>query len=348
MTTQIQVGLIGYGMAGEVFHAPLIAAAPELCLRSVVERRSERASLRYPDALTVRSPEALLADPQIDLVVVATPNTSHFPLAQQALLAGKHVVVDKPFTITSGEAQDLIDLAQRLGKTLTVFQNRRWDGGFLTVRRLVDQGLLGQLVSYEAAFDRFRNYLKPNAWREEPLPGSGVLYDLGAHLVDQALVLFGWPERVTAVLHHQRPHAQTDDAFDLRLGYDGLEVALAAGLLRRQPRPHFALHGALGSYVKSGLDPQEAALKAGASPGAEGWGAEPAAQWGVLDADLNGLHFQGQIETLPGNYPAFYANVAAAIGRGEALAVTAVQARDVIRLLETAVQSHQEQRTIVL
>ena len=346
MTPHLQVGLIGYGMAGEVFHAPLIAATPGLILHSVVERRTDRAALHYPAAKIVRHPEALFANPLIDLVVIATPNTSHFSLAQQALLAGKHVVVDKPFTVTSSEAQELIDLARRETRVLTVFHNRRWDGGFLTVRQILARELLGQLVSYEATFDRFRNYLKPNAWREEPLPGSGILYDLGAHLLDQALALFGWPEGVTAVLHHQRPQAQTDDAFTVRLDYPGLEVTLAAGMLRRQPRPHFALHGTLGSYVKFGLDPQEAALKAGDIPDTPGWGMEPSTQWGKLDTQWAGLHVQGEIETLPGNYAAFYKNVAGAILFDEELAVTAVQARDVIRLLETAVQSHQQRRTL--
>lgn len=333
-------------MAGEVFHAPLITAAAGLHLKSVVERHADWSKTRYPQVEVVRSLDALLADPDIDLVVIATPNTNHFPQARQAILAGKHVVVDKPFAITSAEAQELTNLAAREGVLLTIFQNRRWDGGFLTVQKVISQGLLGELVSYEAAFDRFRLQAKPDAWREKPLPGSGILYDLGAHLLDQALVLFGWPRSVTAVLRYQRPHAQTDDDFTLLLAYDRLQVALHAGMLRRQPRPHFALHGTQGSYVKFGLDPQEAALKDGCLPGSAGWGSEPEAAWGALDTGLDGLHFLGKVETLPGDYPAFYANVQAAIAHGAALAVLPEQARDVIRLLETAVQSYHEQRTI--
>lgn len=346
MTKKVQVGLVGYGMAGEVFHAPLIMATSGLQLKSVVERHADWSKARYPQVTVVRSLEELLADAEIDLVVIATPNTHHFDQARQAILAGKHVVVDKPFTITGAEAQELINLAGREEVLLTVFQNRRWDGGFLTVQEILAQSVLGQLVSYEAAFDRFRPEAKPNAWREEPLPGSGILYDLGAHLVDQALLLFGWPRSVTAVLQHQRPHAQTDDAFTLHLAYDSLHVTLQASMLRRQPRPHLAVHGTLGSYVKFGLDPQEAALKNGRMPGEPGWGAEPAAAWGTLDTAWERLHVQGKVETLPGDYLAFYANVQAAIAHGAALAVTPEQARDVIRVLETAVQSYHEQRTL--
>ena len=263
----LHVGLIGYGMAGRVFHAPTIAAVPELRLAKVVERRGQASRERYPWVEVAREAAALFEDDAIELVVVATPNLSHFELARQALLADKHVVVDKPFTLTSAQAQDLIDLARRRNKVVSAFHNRRWDGDFQTVRQIVQQGLLGRLVEYESHFDRFRNTFSPErAWRETAGPGSGVLFDLGPHLIDQALVLFGLPRMLTADIRNQREAGKADDQFELILHYDSLKVTLKAGLLVRQPGPRFALHGTEGSFVKYGVDPQEEALKRGRSP----------------------------------------------------------------------------------
>lgn len=289
----------------------------------------------------------LFEDQAIELVVVATPNNSHFELARQALLAGKHVVVDKPFTLTSEQAQELIDLARQRNKVVSVFQNRRWDGDFQTVRQLVKQEYLGRLVEYESHFDRFRNTFSPErAWREEVGPGSGVLFDLGSHLIDQAQVLFGLPRMLTADIRSQREAGKADDQFELILHYDHLKATLKAGLLVRQPGPRFALHGTEGSFVKYGVDPQEEALKRGRSPREPEWGMEPEAQWGILNTQIGGLHFQGKIETSQGCYSAYYENVYQAI-RGEAeLMVKPEEARNTIRLIELAVQSNAEQRTV--
>lgn len=346
MDTQLNVGLVGYGVAGRVFHAPLIAALPQLHLKSVVERHTRLAEQRYPSVHTARHLDELLADLAIDLVVIATPNESHFPQAQQALQAGKHVVLDKPFTVTSTEADALIALARQVDRRLTVFHNRRWDGDFRTVQQLLAAGRLGRLATYEANFDRFRPGRNANAWREAPRPGAGLLYDLGVHLIDQALQLFGWPQSLTAHLYRQREAAEVDDAFSLRLDYGQHQAILQASMLARAPRPRFALYGTQGSFVKQGLDPQESALRAGQVPAGDSWGHDPAGQWGQLHGDIDGLPFQGQIETLPGDYRAFYQNVYAAITGPEALAVLPTQARDTIRLIELARQSHQEQRTL--
>ena len=343
----LHVGLIGYGMAGRVFHAPTIAAVPELRLAKVVERRGQASRERYPWVEVAREAAALFEDDAIELVVVATPNLSHFELARQALLADKHVVVDKPFTLTSAQAQDLIDLARRRNKVVSAFHNRRWDGDFQTVRQIVQQGLLGRLVEYESHFDRFRNTFSPErAWRETAGPGSGVLFDLGPHLIDQALVLFGLPRMLTADIRNQREAGKADDQFELILHYDSLKVTLKAGLLVRQPGPRFALHGTEGSFVKYGVDPQEEALKRGRSPREPEWGMEPEEWWGTLNTQIGGLHFQGKIETAPGRYPAYYENVYRAI-RGEAEPIVRPEeARDTIRIIELAVQSHAEQRTV--
>ena len=344
---ELKVGLIGYGMAGRVFHAPVIVAVPGLRLAKVVERRGQTSRERYPWVEVVREAAALFEDEEIGLVVVATPNSSHFELARQALLAYKHVVVDKPFTLTVAEAQELIELARQQNRVISAFQNRRWDGDFQTVSQIVHQGLLGRLVEYESHFDRFRNTFSPErAWRETSGPGSGVLYDLGSHLIDQAQVLFGLPRLVTADIRSQRQAGTADDQFELILHYDELKVTLKAGLLVREPGPRFAVHGTEGSFVKYGVDPQEEALKCGRSPGEPDWGMEPAEQWGTLNTQIGGLHFQGKIETARGRYQAYYENIYQAI-RGEAeLIVKPEEARNTIRIIELAVQSHVEKRTI--
>jgi scyllo-inositol 2-dehydrogenase (NADP+) len=343
----MRVGLIGYGMAGQVFHAPVIAAVPGLRLAKVVERRGETSRQRYPWIEVVREAAALFEDEAIELIVVATPNASHYDLTRQALLAGKHVVVDKPFTLTSEQARQLIELARQQNRVLSVFQNRRWDGDFQTVRQIVRQGCLGRLVEYESHFDRFRNYFSPErAWREEGGPGSGVLFDLGSHLIDQAQVLFGLPQMLTADIRSQREAGKADDQFELILHYDQLKVTLKAGLLVREPGPRFALHGTEGSFVKYGVDPQEEALKRGLSPGEPDWGLEPKEQWGTLNTQIGGLHFHGKVETARGCYQAYYENVHQAITGQAELIVKPEEARNTIRMIELALQSNAEKRTV--
>lgn len=348
MEAAINVGIIGYGSAARTFHAPIIAALPQLRLKAVVERHGKQSQLDYPGVETLADSDALLQDPAIDLVVITTPNRSHFDLAQQALRANKHVVVEKPFTTTSQEADQLIALAQQQNKIISVNHNRRWDGDFLTVQRLLESQMLGRLVEYESHFVRFRNVPKPNAWREASGPGSGILFDLGSHLLDQTQALFGLPHWITADLSLQRDFAQTDDYFSLVLQYDRLKVTLKAGMLVREPCLRFMLHGTEGSFIKYGYDPQEAALKLGQRPTDTSWGQEPQANWGRLITQIGGLQIDGQIETLAGCYQNYYQNIADTINGRAALIVQPQQARNTIRMIELAQQSSQERRSVAL
>ncbi|ALJ39394.1 MULTISPECIES: oxidoreductase [Azospirillum] len=339
----IRVGLIGYGHAGAIFHAPLIAAEPRLRLAAVVTSRTEQLAAAFPNVRAVASVEEMLGDPAIELVVVASPNTSHVPFARAALLAGKHVVVDKPFTPTLTEADALVMLAEERGRLLSVFHNRRWDDGFLTVQQLLERNALGRLAHYEAHFDRFRPAIK-QGWREEERRGSGLLYDLGPHLVDQSLVLFGLPRAVTADIARQRPDARVDDCFHLVLDYGNLRAVLHAANLVYRPGPAFTLHGDGGSFVKHGLDPQEAALKEGRRPGQPGWGvaaAEPGILW-LADGS------ERVVETVPGRYEAYYAGIAASLRDSAPPPVTAHEARNVMLVLDAAIRSAAERRTVAV
>lgn len=333
----LHVGLVGFGLAGEVFHAPLISANPNLRLTHVVQRSGDSAKRKYPDAQLLREVAPLLDDPSVDLVVVATPNTSHFEIANQALQAGKHVVVDKPFTIHSREADILITLALARGRVLSVFQNRRWDGDFLTVREILQRGLLGRLVEYESRFDRFRPELR-GAWREQDIPGAGLLYDLGSHLIDQAVLLFGNPTAVYADLRRQREDAAATDNFEVHLQYPAVKVVLKAGSLVCEPSARFTLRGTEGTYTKYGLDPQEDALSGGKLPTDPHWGEEPEGAWGTL-TQCEGCLKRQKYPTLSGRYQEYYESVVQAIRGDQELAVRPDQARNVIRLIELAEQS---------
>ncbi|MDD1677754.1 MAG: Gfo/Idh/MocA family oxidoreductase, partial [Methanomicrobiales archaeon] len=249
------VGLVGYGLAGSVFHAPLIRSVPQLRLAKVVTSRREQVAKDLPGVATVPGIDDVLSDPAIDLVVVASPSANHFEHARAALLAGKHVVVDKPVATTSREAGELIELAASRGRVLSVFQNRRWDNDYLTVKHCIEQGWLGKVFHYEVHFDRFRPRIN-TGWREEPGAGAGILYDLGAHLIDQSLHLFGMPRAVTADVIAQRAGAKVEDYFHLVLDYLPLRVILHAATLVVQPGPRFIVHGDGGSFLKYGIDGQ--------------------------------------------------------------------------------------------
>jgi predicted dehydrogenase len=338
----INVGLVGYGLAGRVFHAPIIQSLPHLRLKKVVERHTDNSSKRYPEVEVVRDVATLLKDQEIDLVVITTPNTSHFEYARDSLLAGKHVVVEKPFTTTSAEALQLINLARRQDKILTVNQNRRWDGDFQTLKQLLDEKLLGRLVEYESHFDRFKNYKRAGAWREEEGLGSGILLDLGPHLIDQAQVLFGLPQMILADIRVQRDFARTADNFELILSYEHLKVTLKAGMLVREPCPRFILHGTEGSFVKYGLDVQEEALKQGLTPDTPKWGEEPEGQWGTLYTQVGEVPSKRRIETIAGRYQAYYQNVIEAINGEAELIVKPEEAMNTIRIIELAMESSQK------
>jgi predicted dehydrogenase len=339
----LRVGLIGFGLAGQAFHAPLITSVDGMELACVLERRGSSAHEKYPQARIARSLDQLLEDQSIRLCVIATPNLTHFDLAELCLRAGRDVVVDKPFTVTPLEARELIRVADSHKRLLTVFQNRRWDGDFLTVRKLLAAGTLGRVVEYESNYDRFRPQLKPGAWRESEALGSGVLYDLGSHLFDQALSLFGTPQGVTGNVLRERDGARVDDAFDVRFHYRGLNVTLRATMLAQASRPRFRLDGTAGSFVKTSFDPQEARLRNGEIPADPGWGEDPESDWGTLYL-ADGEPYK--VKTENGDYRQFYVNVRDAILNGAPLAVTARDGWQSIRAIELVRRSSDERRTI--
>ena len=342
----INVGLVGFGFAGRVFHAPIISAVPGLELRAILQRSGNEAARCYPKARIVKSMDELLAMDEIKLVVIATPNVSHYPLAKQCLLAGRDVVVDKPFTTTYREAADLVDLAKQRGQMLTVYQNLRSNGDFRTIRRLVESGRLGRIVLYEAHFDRYRLQMRPGAWRERAEPGSGVFFDLGVHLIDQALVLFGRPEAITADIRAERDGAVVDDAFDVTMYYPRTRVMLRASMIALAPDLRYLVRGENGAFVKSGIDPQEEALKRGDVPRDDTWGREPGEKWGILyTPEGNSLRTEA-IGTIPGDYRLFYANVRDAILGNTPIDVTQEQMLDVMDALESAQESSLRRRAV--
>lgn len=347
-----KVGLIGFSIGGQVFHAPFIIGNPGLELYKVTARKAEQKQLlqeRYPQAIAVENADDIINDELVDLVVVATSNDVHYKLTKQALEAGKHVVVEKPFTNTTAEADELIALAQEKGLLLTVHHNARFHSDFKTVKKIISSGVLGSLVNYEARYDRFRNFLRVGAWREEDLPGSGIHYDLGAHLLDQALQLFGAPNWIFADLRRQREGAKAVDDFEFILSYPKLKVSLKGQMLAKEATARYALYGWNGSFVKPGTDPQEELLRAGVFPHEHSnWGAEPPETYGRLALSKDGRDSNETVASERGSGPDFYSNVLDALQGQDSLHITAAQARDVIRLLEAAEQSWQEKRSIAL
>lgn len=352
MDKSFNVGLIGYGMGGKFFHAPILSSIAGLNLSKIRETKAhniEDASKKYPQATIVGNSSDIFDDPAIDLVVITSPNHTHFPLAKEALNAGKHVVVDKPYTVTSQDADELIALADNKNKTLSVYQNRRFDSEFKTVQKILDSKVLGNLVEYEVHFDRFRNFIKPDTWKEEDTPGTGILYDLGSHLIDQALFYFGMPEAVYADLRIQRKGGKIIDNFEVVLDYGGLKATLKSGMLVKEIGPRITLLGDMGTYQSYGMDVQEAHLLAGHFPNErEDWGIGPEALWGTLSTETNGLQFKGKIPTERGDYREYYQNIYNALLGKEPLKVTAAQARNTILIIEAAMKSNDEKRVVKL
>jgi predicted dehydrogenase len=343
----IEVGLVGFGLAGRAFHAPVIRAVPGLHLAAILQRSGNEASEKYPDVRIVRDLGELLAIKDIQLIVVATPNDTHYPIARQCLEAGRDVVVDKPFTTTLEEATSLVQIAKSTGRLLTVYQNRRYDGDFQAIRQLVSAGTLGRTVRFETSYDRYRPQLKPGAWRETQRPGSGILFDIAPHLIDHALQLFGLPEAVTADVRIERENALADDAFDIMFHYPaGMRAVLRSSILAAAPRPRFALFGTQGSFVKQSFDPQENNLRRGNIPVDRAWGFEPEENWGVLTVPAGDSFEQRRIPPASCDYRDYYSNVRDAILGRAALAVTPEYALDVMRMLELARESSLKQRTI--
>jgi predicted dehydrogenase len=339
----IRVGLIGFGLAGQAFHAPLIGVVPGVELACILDRGGAQASKKFPGVRVARSLDELLEDKDIRLCVIATPNSSHFEIALRCLLAGRDVVIDKPFATTVAEAAELIKVAEVQGCLLTAFQNRRWDGDFLTVKKLIAEGTLGRIVSYESNYDRYRPVRKPDSWRERNEPGSGILYDLGSHVLDQVFVLFGAPQAICADVFSERDGAVVDDAFFLRLEYSGMHAVLRSSMFACAPGPRIAVHGTEGSFVKYGVDAQEHALRDGLLPTGREWGENPESEWGTLYSPNGSAQ---KVKTEPGDYRRFYSNVRDAIVEGAPLAVTAREAQRTTRALELAMQSSHERRTV--
>ncbi|HEX4031263.1 MAG TPA: Gfo/Idh/MocA family oxidoreductase [Terracidiphilus sp.] len=344
----IRVGLIGFGLGGRVFHAPLVSSVEGMELAAVLERTTNKAAARYPGLTTHRSLDEMLADSSLDLFIVSTPNGTHFNLAWQILQAGRNVVVDKPAAATSAEIAQLMRLAASKNVLFIPFHNRRWDSDFRTLKKVLHEELLGRLVSYESRMDRWRPVMPADrVWKDDPASAGGLLLDLGTHLADQALVLLGKPEAVSADLHRERDGAKTNDSFSVRLRYFGFTATLGANCLSLPAGPRFHLRGTHGNYWKSGVDPQEAALGQIARIEDPAWGREPAANYGMLHLGIDGGTVTRPVEALAGDYRLYYAGVRDALLGKTAAPVAAIDAWRVARLLEWAVESSEQREEIV-
>ncbi|MEB7585122.1 oxidoreductase [Serratia rubidaea] len=343
MAETLRVGLVGYGYASKTFHAPLIAGTPGLELAAVVSSDAGKVHADWPALPVVSEPQALFNDPTLDLIVIPTPNDTHYPLAQQALAAGKHVVVDKPFTVTLSQAHALQQQAQQRGLLLSVFHNRRWDSDFLTLKTLLQEGSLGEVVYFESHFDRFRPQVRQR-WREQGGAGSGIWYDLGPHLIDQALQLFGKPQTLFVDLGQLRPGSQSVDYFHALLQYGKRRVVLHGSMLAAAEGPRYVVHGTQGSYIKYGLDPQEDRLKAGERLPQADWGYDM--RGGVVTLSRDDVLAEQPLLTLPGNYPAYYAAIRDAINGDGANPVPAAEAIAVMEMIELGIESDKQQAAL--
>lgn len=342
----IKTALCSFGMSGCVFHAPFIDIHPGFTLHGVYERTKKLSKEKYPEVIIYRSLEELLADDEIELVIVNTPNYTHYDFTKKALLANKNVVVEKPFTTTVEEAMELINLAKEKDKLITVFHNRRFDSDFKTVQKIVKEGLLGEIVDVEIHFDRYKEELSPKAHKEIPGAATGALYDLGSHLIDQALVLFGKPQSVFADIRIVRPISKVDDYFEVVLYYPDLRVKLKSSYLVREPLPAFILHGSKGSYIKSRADVQETALQAHKVPGTSDWGTEPEIEQGLLHTEINSKVIRERVLTLQGNYLDYYEGVYNALRNHQSVPVPVTDALEVVNIIELAHKSSKERRVI--
>jgi scyllo-inositol 2-dehydrogenase (NADP+) len=342
----IDVGLIGFGLGGRCFHAPLIHAVQGLRLAAVLQRTGDSAAQLYPDARIVRTLDELLSIDSIDLIVISTPNQTHFPFAKRALEAGKHVVVDKPFTTTIAEATELLNLARQKNLVLSVYHNRRFDADFQALRQTIANGDLGRIVRFESTYDRFRPTSKPNAWREKPGPGSGVLFDLAPHLLDQSFTLLGTPQAITADVRIERTGFTTDDAFDIFLHYPSeTRALLRATMLCAVPRPRLVVLGEKGTYLKREFDPLEPNLRGGQIPTGPSWVVEKPENYGELTTVEDGMPSTRKISST-GDWREFYANIRDAITANAPLLVTPQQILNVMVALELVQESSSKRTTI--
>jgi scyllo-inositol 2-dehydrogenase (NADP+) len=329
----IQVGIIGYGLSGRYLQAPFFEANSNFLLKSVVTKSSNPKE-QFPFVKVLSTADELFADPEIDLISICSPSDTHFEYAKKALLTGKHCLVEKPFTATLAEAQELFDLAKKVGKVISVFQNRRFDSDFLTVMKVIKSGKLGDIHTFEAHFDRYKPVLNPKKWKETVQPGNGILYDLGAHILDQAIVLFGKPKSVWGQKFSQREGTEIDDAFDISLDYGNIKVRLAASLLIKKQGPRYIVHGTKGSFTKYGIDCQEDDLKEGILPNNPRFGTENENQFGLLTYEIDGLEFSDRIQTEQGNWWAYFENLADVINGKVEIETKPEQILEQIRIFE--------------
>lgn len=343
---KLQVGLIGYGFSGESIHGPLLRASEEFELTTILSSNPQKVKSKFPIAKVVSDIEQLVADDNLDLIVITSPNLTHYPFAKKALMSGKHVIVEKPFVIHSKDAEELILIANENKKIITVFQNRRWDNDFLTAKACMESGVMGEIYLFESHYDRYKPKVSTNSWRQQDLEGSGFLYDLGSHLIDQALHLFGLPETVYGDVCVQRENGVVDDYFHIVLGYGKLRVILHSGSIVKNSGPRFQVHGSQGSFIKYGLDSQEDALKQGKLPGSASWGLDREDKYGELTINVGKLSLKGKIETIPGSYESFYNGMYESITEKLPASVSTTDAVNTIKVIEAVKKSSQEKRMI--
>ena len=340
----IRSALVSFGISSKTFHAPFLTSMPEFELVAVVERNGEQSKEKYPWVTVYKRIEDLLKDDSIELVVITSPNETHFPYARMVLEAGKNVVVEKPFTNTSAEAMELVELAKKSGKVCSVYHNRRYVADYLTMKDILQKKLLGDLHEFEAHYDRYRPAPRTyGLWREKPTPGSGVFYDLGSHLVDQALQLFGPPKYIIADIRKQKPYSVVDDYFDVRLDYGFLKVLVKSGMLVREMGPRYMMHGTKGSFIKYGEDPQEELLKAGVLPVGQEWGKEPESQFGLIHTEIDGKVIREIYPSVQGGFGAYYKNLYKSIREGAPVLESPANGYNVIRIIELAFESSEKQ-----
>ncbi|MDE3124234.1 MAG: Gfo/Idh/MocA family oxidoreductase [Bacteroidota bacterium] len=341
MKAPIRTALLSFGMSGKVFHAPFIEAHPGYELVGAWERSKQQIQQIYPHTKSYATLAELLAD-SIDLVIVNTPNETHYTYAREALLAGKHVVLEKPITVTTAEALALKDLALQQQKIVCPYQNRRYNSDYLTTKRVIESGVLGQIVEMELRFDRYAPHLSSKAHKETGKPGTGVLYDLGSHLIDQALQLFGQPEALFADIAVTRPGSVIDDYFELLLYYPHHRVRLKSGYFVREPLPGYIVFGMAGSFLKSKADVQENHLIEGLKPNTPEWGIEPVSEQGLLHTVIDGQVIRERVPTEKGNYMGYFDALYEALVHQQPLPVTIEESTAVIQLIEKAFESNQK------
>lgn len=342
----IQCGICSYGMSGKLFHAPFIHAHPGYALAAVVERHNHDSKERYPEARLYRSVEEMCADTSLELIVVNTPTHLHYQQAKLVLQSGKHLVIEKPFTITVQEAEELTALAKASGLFISVYQNRRYDGDYHAVKNVLQQGLLGELKEAEIRFDRYRPSFSGKQHKEGDMPGAGILYDLSPHLVDQAIQLFGFPDAVFADLIKMRDDVAVPDYFEILFYYDRLRIRLKATCIARESTYAYVLHGMNGSFLQQRSDLQEQQLLAGVKPTLESWCAAPGAPDGLLHATINGETVRKETTSVPGNYMGYYDDVYKALTGQGPNPVPPEQAILNMRIIEAALESNKTGKTV--